>query len=73
MAASKAIQRRLKALEVMPAARRPGAAKFEITPDEAGEIFDILASAGAIEDVLRAQMGDEWYEQTIASQAPERT
>ena len=70
MAASKAIQRRLKALEVMPAARRPGAAKFEITPDEAGEIFDILASAGAIEDVLRAQMADDAFERLLAEQVP---
>ena len=73
MAASKATQRRLKALETLPAARRQSAAMIEITPEQAGEIFDVLAAAGAIEDVLRAQMGDEWYEQTIASQAPERT
>lgn len=70
---ARAIDKRLRALETLPAARRNGAAKAEITPEQAGEIFDILASAGAIEDVMRVQMGEKAYEQANASQAPERT
>lgn len=69
MAASKT-QQRLKRLEMLPAARRPGAAKYAITPEQAGEIFDILAAAGAIEDVMRAQMGDAEFERLLGEQVP---
>ena len=70
---AKVTEKRLRALEALPAARRNGAAKDEITPEQAGEIFDILASAGAIEQVMRSQMGEKAYEQASASQVPERT
>ena len=70
---ARATEKRLRALEVLPAARRPGMARAELTAEQALAIFDILEAAGAIEQVMRSQMGDVLYEQTIASQAPERT
>jgi len=65
------LDRRLRALEALPAARLPGGATVappQITPEWALEVADILAAAGALEAVLAARLG-EAYEQAGDTEA----